>query len=570
MDPRQRALRGDRGGRARAGGGRPWRGRGQAGVGPFHSQNGRRGFGEHRHNNGRGPAWRDRPVSDTDTQQRHVDAQHQAPSSGDAGGSGRMEIPGYYFDAEKNRYFKILANKNVASSSEYTVGAIKEKQAAEKRRMVGEELRTRDQTERSFTRRSRQDHVYGSFSLLLRDKESNIHPRNPAGWTASRAWETMMKYLRRRSVIKDAGGEYAGTGFTMQSGSISDFQLHPTLNHAIIGRTDGTIRTMSYGPPTKGRQHGTRLEQHHSALISSIHYGNSSPEDGLRVISTTLGYGARPGTVQAHKLFLHTPSPSDPTSRPIPHPPTSEFRLSLRRSSAYTSAIAPRSGGGTIISVGAEGRAAIVEGWEGRASDPVMRFLNVPDGTHVLAQEFGGNGNVNINGCRNGNIYLFDLRETQTHRPTTVGAAGAISHVGTGFFPRAHQAAVCALKTLEGARLVSAGIDGSTHMWDLRNHATPILSFAGQVNSHLMLNFAVDEGQHVIVAPGEDTHIRAWSLRTGALLSQTIAPGPPQGAQGGKPAGRTVVRFQPSFTDSGESDGAVWTASGADLEVWRM
>lgn len=116
------------------------------------------------------------------------------------------------------------------------------------------------------------------------------------------------------------------------------------------------------------------------------------------------------------------------------------------------------------------------------------------------------------------------------------------------------------------------------YLWDIRYATSPVLELRGQVNSHSRLNFCVDDDQSVVIAGGQDRHIRAWSLRTGALLMQR----PPVESNGGDP---NVVRFMSTEQSAQRFDdmhgieessvrwartggGMIWANQGRNLEVW--
>ncbi|KAJ3087649.1 hypothetical protein HK102_010572 [Quaeritorhiza haematococci] len=58
-----------------------------------------------------------------------------------------MQIPGYYFDPEKKRYFKVSANKAAPSSHPFTVTALREKEEEQKRKESAKALAAQDLSE---------------------------------------------------------------------------------------------------------------------------------------------------------------------------------------------------------------------------------------------------------------------------------------------------------------------------------------------------------------------------------------------------------------------------------------
>lgn len=79
------------------------------------------------------------------------------------------EVPGYYFDAEKNRYFKIQANHIAPSGSKYSRGAVNAEKVIEKRQHHEEALR-RSKEAATVTRSAMLYHPLLSFDRRLGDR----------------------------------------------------------------------------------------------------------------------------------------------------------------------------------------------------------------------------------------------------------------------------------------------------------------------------------------------------------------------------------------------------------------
>ncbi|KAJ3163559.1 hypothetical protein HDU86_000140 [Geranomyces michiganensis] len=381
----------------------------------------------------------------------------------------------------------------------------------------------------------------------------------------ARAMESMMKYLRLRSTLSDAGGQHEGAGFVMQSGNITDFQVHPFLNEACVGRTDGSVRLLKFqnGTAENGatpviEQSTSLLAQQEVSEITSITWGHCERGGTSTVVATTLGEGRRPGSVHAFRYR----SPME--DRMFDLDPLS-YRLVTSKMSVFCSAVnSPQtSHGECVIAIGTEGKAVVVRDWEDRNGGTVLRHLPVPDKSHVLSQAFDPTGTLLFNGCRNGLIHTYDLRESgiSTAMNFVPGQFGATWCLGS------HRSSVCSLKAISADRLVSAAMDGSIYLWDKRSLRGPLLEIAGQVNSHTKLNFAIDEHESVLMGAGEDHYMRSWSLRTGDLLSQVPIANAVLFPK--------VVRFMAPATDedhpqvaAARSEALLWVANGRDLDIW--
>ncbi|KAI8913745.1 WD40-repeat-containing domain protein [Powellomyces hirtus] len=479
--------------------------------------------------------------------------------------AGPMNIPGFYWDAVKNRYFKIVANKGATpSSSQYTFEAIKAKAAAVQRDHVAEQIRKKRLEELAPIRRNRSDYLHTSLSSFLRDREASPSLHQLSGsLQRSRAMESMMKYLRVRSTIKNAGGQTAGSGFVMQNGDITDFRMHPFMNEVCTGHTDGSVRMMTFQPrnvdgkgPTSYEQATGFLARQENSEITSLNYGYCRYGDISTIVTTSLGYGGRPGSVQANSKM-----------------------------SVYSSAvsISSCSRGETVLAIGAQGKLVVIKDWEDRNEGASVRHIPLPSKTDVLSQAFDADGTLLLNGCRDGRIHAFDLR---THGIVRAAGFGEGQNHPAMFKGR-HASAICCLQALSSQRLLSAAMDGSMYMWDLRNSRVPVLEFVGQVNTHTKLNFTVDHEESVFVTPGQDRYIRTWSLRTGTLLSQ-IPPANNSNNNNTTNVGPSIVRFMndpaanlgtatgdaTTMTDCADpplltrTEGMLWEACGADIQIW--
>ncbi|KND03236.1 uncharacterized protein SPPG_02290 [Spizellomyces punctatus DAOM BR117] len=503
-------------------------------------------------------------------------------SADDSNTAVPMEIPGYYFDPEKNRYFKIVPSKHASSSSRYTVDALREQEATKERNRVAENIQRKHREEILPSRRHGAGFVYPTLPLFISDREINASLHRPGVNVQSRAWETMIKYLRHRSTIRNAGGEVDGIGFVMQPADITDFQMHPFRNHVCVGQTDGSVRLFAFdveqkesGPP-QYEQKSPYLLRHEDSEITSLHYGHVS-ENTSTIITTCLGLGGRPGSVQAYQYRHQSPS----IGHNLFAAEVGTYRLMMSKMSVFTSAVAtlPHEAGGSIIAAGAKGKAIVIKSWEGGNGNAQVRHLLMPGKTDVLAQAFDKMGTVLYSGCRDGSIHLFDVRTSGTiANEMTLGQSGrggtVQTHEGGSIRRLAHPSAICCIQDLGANQVLSAAMDGSMYMWDTRFPTSPIVEFHGHVNTHARINFCVNEDKNVLIAAGLDRHLRAWSMRTGALLSQQ----PPTQTNA---IGPRIIRFMTDGKDnsSGYSEqnswarmagGLVWGACGKDIEIWGL
>jgi len=119
------------------------------------------------------------------------------------------EIPGYYFDAEKNKYFKIQAHHQVPTGSKYSRSTVKDVRAAEERvRKATDDAVVRKQT---LVQRSKiSQHAAATGVGLSREIAEGTSMRwrgleNARAWTYGNGmqlnWERNWEKLVGRDVI---------------------------------------------------------------------------------------------------------------------------------------------------------------------------------------------------------------------------------------------------------------------------------------------------------------------------------------------------------------------------------
>ncbi|KAG0541329.1 hypothetical protein BDA96_02G007000 [Sorghum bicolor] len=157
----------------------------------------------------------------------------------------------------------------------------------------------------------------------------------------------------------------------------------------------------------------------------------------------------------------------------------------------------------------------------------------------VLSLKFVHSGNVVLCGLRNGSIAPVDVRQKQHNQPTGV-ASSSNARRTVPMLPTRHagkkrnqagmdkissvismSSAVCSLVTLSSDEnyFLGSSMDGSIKLFDLRLiQKGGIQSYEGHVNSHTHLPIVVDPSETLLMSGGEDCAVRIWSIKTGELL----------------------------------------------------
>uniref|UniRef100_I1Q7F1 Uncharacterized protein n=1 Tax=Oryza glaberrima TaxID=4538 RepID=I1Q7F1_ORYGL len=162
----------------------------------------------------------------------------------------------------------------------------------------------------------------------------------------------------------------------------------------------------------------------------------------------------------------------------------------------------------------------------------------------ILSQQFMQSGNVVLCGLRNGSIFPLDVRQKQHNRPTELASPGTARRT-IPLTPRRHNrwrnqadnakssraismsSAVCSLVVLSSDEhyFLGSSMDGSIKLFDLRLiQKGPIQSYAGHINSHTHLPLVVDPSETLLMSGGEDRMVRIWSIKTGEqIFAQSVA-----------------------------------------------
>lgn len=217
----------------------------------------------------------------------------------------------------------------------------------------------------------------------------------------------------------------------------------------------------------------------------------------------------------------------------------------------WTSECNPR---GQTVAIGTSTGASLLE-----LECSIMRTL-LRSSSAVLSQQFDSTGTVLICGFRNGVISTIDTRlplprppsSAPSMRPysssTRLTSRGMRHHFvlkdsrlqrprlrGRGVYERtgsmycSHSpvmqmsSSVCSMRLLRSDEnyLLAGAMDGTLQRWDRRMVRNSVLSYEEHVNSHTSLPLSLDPSETLLFAGGEDSKLRIWSVSSGRLLSTT-------------------------------------------------
>ncbi|XP_029130126.1 DDB1- and CUL4-associated factor 4 isoform X2 [Cajanus cajan] len=156
----------------------------------------------------------------------------------------------------------------------------------------------------------------------------------------------------------------------------------------------------------------------------------------------------------------------------------------------------------------------------------------------VFAQQIVNSGNVILCGLRNGAIVTVDFREKRerlsgrliTHRiPYTssdkkVGGSNKEWFKLKGDINPSHTirmpSSISSLVSLQDEQyFLASSMDGSMRLYDHRLlQRGAVQYYEGHVNSHTRIQMGVDPTERFVMSGGEDCKLRLWSIKSGELL----------------------------------------------------
>ncbi|TFK52231.1 hypothetical protein OE88DRAFT_1678258 [Heliocybe sulcata] len=436
------------------------------------------------------------------------------------------ELPGLYFDEEKNRYFPLSSKPK--------------------------ELPQPSQPGNDASRENSSDSTDGEDSRVdARRSRKRIQKRGP--WAVTSELRSGPSYAcRHRFVHEFMHGQIASTSRVHPvslPGNISSFCVSDAGNRlrCAVGDNKGWLYQvfsigsgrgeawdeLGYIPRTFDEIRSRVLTWSHDlnlgSEISSIH------NDGSKFVATSLGPVCK---VIVQDIATH---------------PDRSFVLNFdtrKVADVWTSYL-----DGPSLVMGARKKAVFI-----RDLDNTMQsFISLDTDSDVFAVQ--KDKDLVYAGARNGSLKRFDTRihKHQHGRDLLSGRyqekRSSITHMGL----------------VNEWHLVVNGINGDLDMFDLRfsKHGTPVMAFPGHVNSFTReLGFTIDAESDLLFAAGQDARLRAWSLRTGDPL---CTPTQVDRVDITNPFGTVFERHVQTLRVTRAKDEVMlWANTGKDLLVYLL
>lgn len=461
------------------------------------------------------------------------------------------ELPGFYFDPEKNRYFPIkhrAAGAGQIHKTKAISSSLALKCESQKRKRAHKFGSAQLLSRRELAGRSLPSGVCNSVCFQREYMESQAS--FPKVWiyenTNDRADGAVEQFHATMETLEGSkNGNFLAVGGTNGCLGLYEFmETKQQLEYEVMNRP------YPFGPQNSDQKNAT--ENPPSPICSKIEpavafassitaikklgkRAASTNDDGMFLhegaLFTTLGSGSFGGSLYVLRLN----KPVDLYSA-LPLERIVEKCISTS-SSVWT---ADSNFDGTRAVIGTNQGAGLVD-IERKKLSWVCH-----SNSDILSQQFDQSGNLVFCGLRNGLILTVDTRKEQSatsglsasvHGNRILHATSRFSdndgdqHLFSGKFRFKGNvnlsdtirmpSAVCSLTVLHSDEtyLLASSMNGTMKLWDRRLvQRGAVQSYEGQVNSHTTMQIAVDPTETLLASGGEDCAIRLWSVKTGELL----------------------------------------------------
>lgn len=473
------------------------------------------------------------------------------------------DLPGFYFDVERNRYFPKSFRSGRSGPGRQEIKNLEQEKA----------LKNKVECEPS-------SNVDTGVLQLLHQREVGRSPV-PGSCKSTTAFKRQYLEIQTSQPRVWSYRGFPGSADGAVEQFHANFQTHEGFKEAnvlacggsnisfgiceILQSNDAKVKDHAYYPrplfPSDGSNIGTERPPHlsppqslpisSSKLTAIKRLGTGQDAHDGSVILTTLGSAGEGGALYLLKQGQYEDECWE-NGQPLP--------FNIQRSvftdcSVWTTACS----GSAKATLGTSRGAALVN--LDRSSLEWL-FHSKSD---VLSQQCDSTGNIVLSGFRNGSISTVDTRvplprprrlparqnsqelslsawrqqRVSIHGHIKKSSSSKFRHGVAGKYSRTQAddrtyshaksmqmgSAICSMVLLHSDEtyLLASSMNGNIQLWDRRLvEKGPVLSYEGNCNSHSMLQLGIDPSETLFASGGEDCSIRIWSLRSGKLL-QTIS-----------------------------------------------
>ncbi|XP_062162975.1 uncharacterized protein LOC133869896 [Alnus glutinosa] len=445
-----------------------------------------------------------------------------------------QDLPGFYYDAEKNRYFPIKGP--IPGSSRASSSAAAQKPTLKSTRVTNLGRRTRMTASKLLHVRELYGNIipFSKGKCNFKEEFQKIQISQPVVWKYSETDKIVDGALEQIHIdvqtpegqtetdVLLTGGVNGSLSFVEvgKVGQHIDYgvkcmpdRVWPLIkeNDAEFGRIPGHIRRLA----------GASLQMPSSiSCIKLSRKHSSTMEDSSNIqeaLISTLGSETSGGSLYIVKLIepLELDSSIPIISRRIHE--VASFNCTVWTADCNFN--------GSRAVIGTNLGAALVD-LETGVPSWVCRSKS-----DVFALQFIQSGNAILCGLRNGVIVTVDVREKRAgssarpirHRITHTSTRQLFKLSGN-IYPSCTVKMPSSISSLVSLQFddnyfLASSMDGSVKLYDHRLiQRGAIQSYEGLVNSHTRIQLAVDPSEKFMMSGGEDCKLRLWSIKSGELL----------------------------------------------------
>ncbi|ORX76737.1 WD40 repeat-like protein [Anaeromyces robustus] len=427
-----------------------------------------------------------------------------------------LNIPGYYYDKEKKKYFKI--QKNGLSTSNYSQSLVTQKIKEEK---------------------NKQQQDLEKIKIKIHNKDNNIR-----ALLLNRELGTIIGENNIEKYIYNKLFSNIKCKRTTRHQEISHISLSSSGKIIALGHINGyaSIKVQGNNNNENSLYSCAKIA---SSKVSSIKvYENDNIN--YHIFATSLGGEAEPGTLNIYKYNINNHNDEFIPVFSLVKKVT--YKNSTIQCCSISNSLE------SFITLGDRFNALIHSNINSICSDIKYNTISMPTKTDILVQK-STNNHLLYNGCRNGSIEIIDLQNLKLN-------------TSKNFIK--HKSSVCDIQQINDNLFISNSMDGKIYIWDIRGGTTTINSkfdhnknwivqeLYGNINEYLKNNIAINSFKNTIVTAGQDGQVRAWNINSGEMVFSKHLP---------NYVNNTTTTIQ---IDQSDSLISFWTANSVNLSLWNL
>ncbi|XP_028678178.1 WD repeat domain 21 [Erpetoichthys calabaricus] len=393
------------------------------------------------------------------------------------------DLPGFYFDPEKNRYFRLLPGHN--NCNPLTREKILQKEQESQRVLL---LRQEDNLRKNSARTGL------NCTLLLQKRQFGIIRET----TYCRLIHEVKVCGMRRHKLDVQSSDSNNPNTDNFKLIVADSACERVFTVNDVEHSGCKYGIMNFRGCSGGSLSVEMCDNLYftNRKVNSICWASVTHPDS-HVLLCLVGIADTPGCVSLLPASLFSNS----------NPDQPGMLCSFKISTAWSCAWCLNPQADKNFSTGLSRRVIVTDAVTGRRQTYGIS-------SDVLAQQFTLRAPVLYNGCRSGEIFSIDLRQ-RTRRGQ--------SWKGVRFY---QDSAITSVRILQDENyLVAADMLGKIRLWDIRM-AKSVRQYVGHHNEHAYLPLHLNEQEGLLLAVGQDCYTRLWSLADGHLLRTIPSPHP--------------------------------------------